>query len=344
MSPARRIRIGQLGIGHNHGSGKMAALRKLADHFEVVGVAEPDPEWRRKRQNDPAYQGLPWLTEGELLNTTGLDAIAVETDVPDLIPAARRCLEAGLHLHLDKPGGETLAPFEDMLELADRKNLTVQIGYMYRHNPALQLCLHAVREGWLGRVFEVHCVMSRMDGMDYRKWLSQFRGGAMYIFGGHLIDLVVTMLGRPDRVTPYLQKTWSDKDDLVDNGLAVLEYPHATATVRAAVVEVEGFRRRQMVVCGDEGTFDIRPLEYNGSNPLPTMVRLTLARPCGPYPAGCHEFEMPTPAGRYDAQLLELAEMVRGRRGNPYPSTHEIIVQEALLEACGIRCGGEQKQ
>lgn len=337
MSIPGRIRIGQLGIGHNHGAAKMAALRQLSDQFEVVGVAEPDPEWRRRREGDPAYRGLPWLTEEQLLDVPGLQAVAVETDVPDLVPAAQRCVDAGMHLHLDKPGGESMAPFRALLDTADRKGLAIQMGYMYRHNPAIGLCMQAVREGWLGRVFEVHCVMSRMDGMAYRRWLSQFHGGAMYIFGGHLIDLVVAMLGRPDRVTPYLRRTWADQDALFDNGLAVLEYAHATATVRTAVVEVEGFRRRQMVVCGDRGTCDIRPLEYNGSNPLQTVVRLTLADPCGPYAAGCHEFEMPTPKGRYDAQLVELAQVIRGEIPNPYSSEHELIVQQALLDASGVR-------
>ena len=31
-----RIRIGQIGIGHNHGSEKMNTLRRLSDLFEVV--------------------------------------------------------------------------------------------------------------------------------------------------------------------------------------------------------------------------------------------------------------------------------------------------------------------
>jgi predicted dehydrogenase len=335
MTPDKRIRIGQIGIGHNHGSGKMAALRKLTDHFEVVGVVEADPEWRRKRENDAAYKGLKWLTEEELLATEGLDAIAVETDVPNLIPAAKRCLEAGYHIHLDKPGGETMGPFREVLELADSKNLLVQMAYMYRYTPAIQLCIKAAKEGWLGRIFEVHAVMSRMDGMDYRKWLGQFQGGAMYIFGCHLIDLVVSMLGAPDCVTPYLRRTWYEKDDLYDNGLAVMEYPHATATIRTAVVEVEGFRRRQLEVCGDKGSFEIQPLEYNGPKPKQTVVRLTLAEAAGGYEAGCHEFEMETPKGRYDSQLIDFAEMIRGNKPNPYPSSHELIVQEATLAASG---------
>jgi len=339
--PSERIKVGQIGIGHNHGSAKMATFRKLSEVYEVVGVVEADPGWRDKRGSDPAYRDLPWTTEEQLLDTPGLQLVAVETDVPDLVPAAARCIDAGMHIHLDKPAGETRAPFKNMLAEADRRGLTVQMGYMFRNNPAIQLCFRAVREGWLGRIFEVDCVMSRMDGMDYRAWLRQFRGGAMYIFGCHLIDLVVSMLGKPDRVTPYLRRTWADKDDLFDNGLAVLEYSHATATVRTAVVEVEGFRRRQMVVCGDRGTFDIRPLEPTGKNPLSTVVRLTLVEPSGCYAAGCHEFEMPVPgpSERYDAQLVELAEIIRGEKPNPYPSSHELMLHEALLAACGDETG-----
>ena len=335
MTAGRRIRIGQLGIGHNHGAAKMATLRRLSEHFEVVGLAEPDPEWRRKRGTDPAYQGLPWLTEEQLLNTKGLQAVAVETDVPDLVPAAQRCVEAGLHLHLDKPGGEAMPPFRALLEAAERRGVTVQMGYMYRHNPALGFCLNAVHQGWLGQVFEVHCVMSRMDGADYRRWLSQFRGGAMYIFGGHLIDLVVSLLGKPERVTSYQRQTWPEKDDLFDNGLAVLEYPRATATVRTAVVEFEGFRRRQFVVCGDEGTLDIRPIEPTWRDREPMRLHLALAHPHGPYPAGCQVVELPIPAGRYDEQLVELAQIIRGEKANPYASAHELTVQQALLEAAG---------
>lgn len=55
----------------------------------------------------------------------------------------------------------------------------------------------------------------------------------MYIFAGYLIDLVLMILGKPDKVTSFLKQTRND--GLIDNGLAVLEYPRATATVRVSV-------------------------------------------------------------------------------------------------------------
>jgi predicted dehydrogenase len=323
-----RIKVGQIGIGHNHASEKMATFRKLADLYEVVGVVEPDPAWRKKRGGLAAYAGLKWMTEEELLGVEGLSVVAVETDVCDLVATAARCIAAGHHLHLDKPGGETLAPFKRLMEEAWRKGLTVQMGYMFRNNPAAQFCLRAVREGWLGRVFEIHAVMSRMDGADYRKWLSQFHGGAMYIFGCHLIDLIAAMMGRPERVVPFQRRTWTHMDRLYDNGLAVLEYPNATATVRTSVVEVDGFKRRQLVVCGDEGTIEIKPIE-------PPALRLTLSRDRGQFKAGRQDVALPPMSGRYDDQIRELARIVRGEIGNPYSLEHELIVQEATLRAAG---------
>ena len=147
----QRIKVGQIGIGHNHASAKLATFRKLADQYEVVGVVEPDAEWRKKRGHDPAYRDLPWMTEEQLLNTKDLAVVAVETDVCDLVPTAARCLDAGMHLHLDKPGGESLAPFKKLLDEAGRRGLTVQLGYMYRNNPAVQFCLCLfVKVGWAG--------------------------------------------------------------------------------------------------------------------------------------------------------------------------------------------------
>ena len=38
----KKIKIGQIGIGHNHGEAKMLAVRKFPELFEVIGYAEDD--------------------------------------------------------------------------------------------------------------------------------------------------------------------------------------------------------------------------------------------------------------------------------------------------------------
>jgi len=295
----------------------------------VVGVVEPDPERRRVAEDQPAYRGLTWMTEEQLLSTTGLQAVAVETAVGDLVPTAARCVAAGMHLHLDKPAGESLPAFGAVLDEATRRNLTVQMGYMFRNNPAFQFCFRIVREGWLGRVFELHGVISKMVAPEARRQLMQYAGGTMFELGCHLIDAMVAALGKPDRVTPYARRTRPEQDDLADNMLAVFEYPKATATIRSAVVEVEGGRRRQFVVSGDAGTVDIRPLE-------PPRLLLALAEARDGFQRGYQEVELPAMPGRYDEQLIELAEIIRGERPSDYGPSHDLAVQEAILLASGL--------
>ncbi len=338
-APKQRVKIGQIGTGHEHASGKMASLRKLPDQYEIVGIVEPDPVLRKTKGKNPAYRGLKWMSEEQLLNTKGLQAVAVEVDSDDdsLMDISGRCIDAGMHIHLDKPGGESFPKFKKVLDEAKRRNLTVQLGYMYRNNPAIQFCRRAAAEGWLGQIFEIDCVMSKSTGVGYRKYLSQFRGGVMFIYTCHMLDLVVGLMGKPDRIVSFPRQTRTDVGvEMCDNGLVILEYPKATATIRTAQLEVEGFKRRQLVVCGDQGTIDFKPLEIAfRKNAPPLSLRLALAKARDQYKKGYQQVTFPHPSDRYTAQLTELAKIIRGEIKNPYPIEHELIVQECLLTACG---------
>ena len=328
----KKIRIGQLGIGHNHGTERMKALRSLADVFEVVGVAEDSPKWLEKRGAHAAYQGLPMMGVDELLAVPGLEAVMIETDGGDLLPSALRCAERGLHLCMDKPGGEDLPGFKKLCDAVRSRDLVLQLGYVYRNNPAVNFCVDAVKNGWLGEVFEIHAVMSRWDKDEYRRWLSQFRGGAMYIFAGYLIDIVLRILGAPERVTPFMKNTRDD--GLVDNGLAVLEYPRATATVRVSVAEVEGYKYRRLIVCGTNGTVELCPIEYQ-QDAGELKVRLTLKEPRAHYASGTRIVDCGPRGNRYAAQMIEFARAVRGEIANPFPVEHEYLLHETLLRASG---------
>jgi predicted dehydrogenase len=179
--------------------------------------------------------------------------------------------------------------------------------------------------------------MSRYDGdnQDYRNWLSKFKGGAMYIFAGYLVDIVVTMLGRPDKITPFLKQTRND--GLIDNGLAVLEYERATASIRVSVEEVDGMRHRRLIVCGTKGTVEICPLETPGDKYYTEalMARLTLKNDVPGYAAGTHMADCGPMGDRYSRQLEEFAQIVRGEINNPFDYDHEMLVQECLLKASG---------
>jgi predicted dehydrogenase len=321
------VRAAQIGTTHAHAEGKISTLRR-SKSFELVGVVEPDNSRWKSVSKSIAYQGLPRLAEEQVLGDEKLQVVAVETEVKDLLDTAARCIAAGKHIHMDKPAGENLPAFRKLLDDATRKRLTVQMGYMFRNNPAFQLCFKALDEGWLGEVFSIDTAIGKVLDPKSRLELVRYRGGSMFELGCHVIDAVVRVLGKPRRVTPVILHSAKASDDLADNMLAVLEYPRASVTVRSALIEVDGGQRRQFVVCGSQGTFDIRPLE-------PPRARVAFDRPRDTYKKGYQDVEFPNQP-RYEADLEDLARVVRGEKTFAFRPDHDLAVQETILLASGL--------
>ena len=323
-----KIRLGQIGIGHNHAEAMMLAFRKFPELFEIVGWCEEDEEWVKNRGNLPGYQGLPRLSKEELLNSC--DAMVIETDVWRMMPEAKLCVERGLHVHIDKPAGEDYKEYEDIIRTAEKNKLIVQLGYMYRYNNAVQYILGKVRSGEMGKVLMVDTDMCTEHGVGFRKWLEHFKGGDMYIFGSHLIDLVLLFQGEPTAIHPFLSKTHLDGTDSFDSTLAVLEYPYGTSTVRVTSNEPGGYTRRQLVVVCENGTFEVKPFEN------PTRLYFTPKGIGTEYSFYQNEITLPEMGGRYDQMAKDFYSYVREGLENPYGYDYELTLHKWILRACNI--------
>jgi len=321
-----KIRIGQIGVGHGH-AGKLSVYRNSPD-YEVVGIVESDPIAREAARSNKTFQDVPWMTQEQLLNVTGLQAVLVETEVRESLDVAHACIDAGKHVHLDKPAGESLLRFQELVRKAEASHLMIQMGYMYRYNPAFVLLREFLQQGYIGDVFEIHAVMSKSLPAADRIEQSKYRGGMMFELGCHLIDLIVGMIGAPDSVDPYSRSTSGFSDPLRDNMLAVLMYPQAIATVKSSAVEVEGFSRRHFVVCGTEGTFHIQPLD----NPTATIA---LSEMRGNYRVGIQEVQFPKYV-RYVGDAADMASILRGEKEPDYTYEHDLTVQQTVLRASGL--------
>ncbi len=325
-----KIKIAQIGSGHPHAGGKMNSYRNSPD-FEVVCVAEPDSAMRAAAEKSSVYKDLPFVSVENLLNTPGLKAVAIETEPKDLLKYAEKAIDAGFHIHVDKPAGQNFPHFKKIADQAKAKELTIQLGYMYRYNPAVQLMQDFLQKGWLGDPFEVQTTMSKVLGAESRKWVADYPGGIMFELGCHVIDLVVGVLGAPDKVTAFPRHSLvGANDNLLDNMLSVFEYPRATATVRSAALEVDGFARRHLTVAGTGGTCHIQPLDR------PTM-KVTFSEAHGDYKKGYQTIEFDPPYERYVGDAADFAKIIRGEMKSNFPIEHELAVQKALLLACGLK-------
>jgi len=317
-----RIRIGQIGTQHPHASGKMEAVRGLPEIYEMVGVSGGE------RTESKVYEGVPRMSEGDLLAAPGLQAVLVETKIEDACTTALRALRAGKHIHLDKPGSIEHAPFKAMRLEAEQRKLAVQMGYMLRYNPAFELLFQAFREGWLGDILEIDAMMGKLADPATRKFIGTLPGGGMFELACHIIDASLTLLGKPAEVHAFSAPT-QPGDGIKDNQLAVLVYPKTTVTIRCNHADPFGGPRRRFQVAGTRGTLEIMPLESG-------KATLWLNEAHGPWKKGENSLRLPPPKGRYDAEFLDLAAVVRGEKPLAWSAMHDIAVHETVLRAAGI--------
>lgn len=325
----KKIKIGQIGIGHNHAAALMPAVRKFPELFEVVGYAEENEHWIDVWGAHSAYQGLPRLSVEEVIEKS--DAILVESDVPNLTRYAKMCVEAGKHIHMDKPASGTVEEFAEVLRIAKEKNLVVQTGYMYRNNYGIRKCLELIKDGKLGEIYSINAEMSTYHAVDYKKWLTTFDGGIMYILGCHLVDLILYILGEPKKITKFFKHTGLDGVDFPDNNLVIMEYEKALARVFVSSVEVNGWGRRQFFVSGSKGSIDIRPIENNIKVEYSDLeiadhayrdkkVLLDIED----IPANC----------RYDDMVQEFYDFIVGKKENPFSYEHELTLKKIMDSIC----------
>lgn len=319
-----RIKMAQYGIAHAHAAGKTGAMEKNPD-VDFCGVFEPDSQVRAKRGS--AYKDVRWFdSKEEMLEDESIACIAVEGEVRHNLAFAREVVEHGKHVWLDKPAGDDMEEFTQILAIAKNKKLLVQLGYMFRYNLGFKFIFDRVKDGSLGEIFSVRGRMSTGIPADRRPALAQHQGGIFFELLGHLADIVVEILGRPDKVTSFLRNDLGITPEFSDNTIAVFEYEKAIASLESVAMEVSAFPVRRFEVYGTRGSVILEPLE-------PPSVRLCLSEASGDYVEGWQTVDVGEPGGRYDDELVALVADIKGEKSPNRSLYHELIVQETVLRA-----------
>jgi predicted dehydrogenase len=126
-----RLKVGVIGVGY---LGRFHA-QKYAAHpgVELVGVVDSDPA--RCAEIAATLNTRPFTNPADLLGHVEAVSIVVPTVFHHTV--AKSFLEQGKHVLLEKPMTVTLEQADELIGLADRKGLVLQIGHIERFNPAV---------------------------------------------------------------------------------------------------------------------------------------------------------------------------------------------------------------
>ncbi len=334
----RKINVAQIGTWkHAHGGHTMMSIRSMPHIYNVVGICEPDEALKHEALKKDVFKGLKWLELDEILTDNSLDAVMIETKELEQAKYALMFAKKGVHIHLEKPGGGNLEEFKELVSFAKKNNTILQLGYMYRYNPAIVQAMDIIKTGKIGDVIRLDAQMSVRYNRALLDMLDEFPGGMMYYLGCHLIDLMYAIQGEPKKVIPLNRSSGTLCSSSLDSGLVVYEYERGVSTLKTIACEVGGGDRRGIVITGTNGTIELKNFEVpvvappitNANTVTMTAKYYTDYQPNSLYTEE-HTF---SPYGRYDLMMSEFAEMVLGEKENLYTPDYELEVFELLMKS-----------
>lgn len=125
------MKIGVAGTGHL-GKIHLKCLKKTK--FEIAGFYDPNPETAEKVSLEFGMKAFGTLED--LINS--VDCLDIVSPTPSHYQTAAQAIRQGRHVFIEKPLTETIGQAEELVSLAQEKNVVVQVGHVERYNPAIR--------------------------------------------------------------------------------------------------------------------------------------------------------------------------------------------------------------
>jgi predicted dehydrogenase len=144
------MRIGVIGYGY-WGPNIVRNFHSL-DNCEVVLVADRNPKCESRLKK--TFPAVGFTTdENQILTSSDIDVVAVVTPVWTHFELAKKALENGKHVFVEKPFTYSVAQGEELIELAARKNLKIMVDHTFLFTGAVRKIKELVDKKELGDLY-----------------------------------------------------------------------------------------------------------------------------------------------------------------------------------------------
>src|SRR3954470_20178890 len=129
-----RLRVGIIGYGY--WGPNLVRNFSSCPPTQVAAVCDASPA--RREAVARAYPHVPTVGSVDELLDLKLDAVAIATPVSTHFPLASRCLQAGLHVMVEKPLTATAKHGQALVDIADRAGKVLMVDHTYLFNGAVR--------------------------------------------------------------------------------------------------------------------------------------------------------------------------------------------------------------
>ncbi|KAB5594206.1 Oxidoreductase domain containing protein [Ceratobasidium theobromae] len=271
----QHVKTGVIGVGSSAVIFHVPFLLALPKHFVLHSVLERKATEEQKKNGGTigtkfGVGGIRVVnTIEEFLVDPELQLVIITTPNETHYPFAKAALEAKKHVLLEKPVTPTYAEAKELDILAKSQGVILSAFQNRRWDSDFLTVKKLIDEGKLGDIteFESHIDRYRPSPRTTAFWREAAGPGAGHTFdlGPHLIDQVLQLFGRPNRLTGFIQNLRGFGGPAVDDTFLIhFHYDAKPFPIRASVAASSlSVKKRQLRfnVQGSKGSFEKRGLD-----------------------------------------------------------------------------------
>jgi len=219
--------------------------RNLVRNFQQAGALVAVCDADRKVATEHAHQyGVSARTFDEILTDGEIDAVAIATPAALHADHARRALQAGKQVFVEKPLALRATDAEELIGLAEERDRVLMVGHLLHYHPAFLALRELIDAGRLGRLQYIYS--NRLNLGKIRREENVF-----WSFAPHDISMILALTGEmPSSVTAkgasYLHNVIAD----VTN--TYMSFPSGI-NAHIFVSWLHPYKDQKLVVVGSEG-------------------------------------------------------------------------------------------
>jgi len=257
---ADKLRVGVLGLTHDHIWGNLADLAR-SEQGALVAVADPNKPLLDQAAGK--YGCKTYESYAAMLDNEKLEAVYIYADNAAGAGLTEMAAGRGLHLMVEKPMAATLAQAERMTTAAANAGVVLMINWPFAWWPGLQHAMQLAKEGAIGDLFQVRYRSAHNGPKElgctpyFYNWLydrEKNGAGALMDYCCYGAALCRYMLGQPSRVMAMAGRLQKDYITVDDNAVILLGYHRAIGITEASWTQVDDMTNYIPTFYGNKGT------------------------------------------------------------------------------------------
>jgi predicted dehydrogenase len=239
------LKIAVIGTGY-WGKNHVRAYNELKAEGVIDELQICEMDERKAKEFSNIYH-IPYTTDyNDLLKDDSLDGVSLATPTPTHFDLAKKFMEAGVDVFVEKPMTTNSIEAQELIQLAEENKRLIMVGHIFRHHSAVKELKNRIERGDFGRIY--YLTSTRFSFREPRLDM-----GVMFALAIHEVDIFCYLLNKDypleisAQISSFLQK------DIEEVALLILRFENDTLgyAFESWMTPVEG-KRRDLTIIGSK--------------------------------------------------------------------------------------------